>query len=224
MTIIVIFSTEVGSARVPKATCPTSCGNLTIPFPFGTSPDCSLDDSFLITCNHNHNPPKPFLNLGPIEVLDISLDGFIIVASSIASGCYDGSGSQVNNFSSKLTLSEFQISNTRNKLTAVGCDTFALAKGLKEWRGMKAGCVSWCDSIDRVVNGSCSGIGCCQTSIPKGVDNFFVETRSFRNHTTVNSFNPCGYAFVVETDAFKFSSLDLKDLQRRKVVPVVLDW
>lgn len=224
VTIIILFSTEVRSARVPNATCPTRCGNLTIPFPFGTSTDCNLDDSFLITCNHNHNPPKPFLNLGPIEVLDISLDGFIKVASSIASDCYDGSGSQVNSSLSELTLSKFQISNTRNKLTAVGCDTYALAQGLNKWKGMKAGCVSWCDSIDGVVNGSCSGIGCCQTSIPKGVEDFLVEIQSFRNHTTVNNFNPCGYAFVVETEAFKFSSSDLKDLQSRKVVPVVLDW
>ncbi|KAL8481912.1 hypothetical protein ACS0TY_027616 [Phlomoides rotata] len=224
VTIIVLFSTEVRSARVSKATCPTRCGNLTIPFPFGTSSDCNLDDSFLITCNHNHNPPKPFLNLGTVEVLDISLDGFIKVASSIASGCYDGSGSQISSSLSELTLSKFQISNTRNKLIAVGCDTYAVAQGLKEWKEMKAGCVSWCDSIDTVVNKSCSGIGCCQTLIPNGVKDFLVEIRSFRNHTSVNSFNPCGYAFVVETDAFKFSSSDLKDLRSRKAVPVVLDW
>ncbi|PIN12635.1 Serine/threonine protein kinase [Handroanthus impetiginosus] len=89
---------------------------------------------------------------------------------------------------------------------------------------MSAGCVSWCDSIDTVVNGTCSGIGCCQTSIPKGVKDILVDIRSFGNHTTVKGFNPCGYAFVVEAEAFEFSSADLKYLQNRKSFPVILDW
>ncbi|THG05506.1 hypothetical protein TEA_020389 [Camellia sinensis var. sinensis] len=33
-----------------------------------------------------------------------------------------------------------------------------------------------------------------------------------------------GYAFVAEETAYNFSSLDLKDIQGRKNVPVVLDW
>ncbi|KAI3454741.1 hypothetical protein Pfo_011404 [Paulownia fortunei] len=146
------------------------------------------------------------------------------VETSVASDCYDNSGSQVNGTISELSLSNFPISSTRNKFTAVGCDTNALVEVFKERKQMSAGCVSWCDSIDSVVNGTCSGIGCCQTSIPKGVKDFVVNIRSFRNHTWVKSFNPCGYAFVVEAEAFEFSSLDLKDLQNRKTFPVVLDW
>ncbi|KAG8367683.1 hypothetical protein BUALT_Bualt16G0098400 [Buddleja alternifolia] len=201
------------------------CGTLAIPFPFGTSSDCSLDESFLINCNnHNYDPPKPFLNPDSIEVLDISLDGLMKVASSIASDCYDKSGSQVYATVSDLTLSHFPISSTRNKFTAVECDTYALVEGSEEWKQMSAGCVSWCDSIDCVVNGACSRIGCCQTSIPKGLNDFLVDIPSFRHHTRVTSFNPYGYAFVVEPEAFEFWTSDLKDLRNKKIVPVVLDW
>ncbi|KAG8378200.1 hypothetical protein BUALT_Bualt08G0113100 [Buddleja alternifolia] len=221
---MMLLITETNSAPIPTAGCRASCGNLTIPFPFGTSSDCNLDDSFLVTCNHSYDPPKPFLNLGSIEVLDISLDGQMKVASSVASDCYDEYGLQINGTTSELTLSKFPISSTRNKFTAVGCDTYALIEGSEESKHMSAGCVSWCDSIASVVNGTCSGIGCCQTSIPKGIKDFFVGTRSFRNHTRVKSFNPCGYAFVVENEAFEFSTSDLKDLPNRKTVPVVLDW
>ncbi|KAH6836059.1 hypothetical protein C2S53_012027 [Perilla frutescens var. hirtella] len=224
VTIMMLLATGRYSEPMLMPACPTSCGNLTIPYPFGITSGCNLDVSFLITCNHSYNPPKPFLNLGSIEVLDISLDGRMKVASSVASDCYDESGSQINSTTSELTLSEFSISSTRNKFTAIGCDTYALVQGSEGWKKMSAGCVSWCDSIQRVRQGSCSGIGCCQTSIPDGVKDFLVNIQSFRNHSGVQSFNPCGYAFVVETDAFKFSSSDLKNLHSRKSVPVVLDW
>ncbi|PIN24427.1 Serine/threonine protein kinase [Handroanthus impetiginosus] len=221
---MLLLATVINSQILPIADCPTSCGNLNIPFPFGTTSECSLDHSFLISCNHSYNPPKPFLNLGSNEVLEISLDGLLKVSSPVASNCYDDSGAETNGTISELITSKFLISNTRNKFTAVGCDTHALVRGSKGWEQMSAGCVSWCNNINSVINGTCSGIGCCQTSIPKGVKDFLVDVRSFRNHTTVKGFNPCGYAFVVEAKAFQFSSADLKSLQNRTTVPVVLDW
>ncbi|KAK6114962.1 hypothetical protein DH2020_007231 [Rehmannia glutinosa] len=225
ITVFFILSTKTNSAQIPNPTCPTTCGNLTVHFPFGTSSNCSLDDSFLITCDQNYSPPKPFLNPGTVEILDISLhDGQIRIASSIASDCYDDSGQQINGTISELTLSKFTISSSRNKFAAVGCDTYALVEGSNDWNQMSAGCVSWCDSIENVANKTCSGIGCCQTSIPKGVKDYLVDIRSFRNHSRVRGFNPCGYAFVVENEGFEFSSMDLKDLGNRKSVPVVLDW
>lgn len=146
VTILILLVAGRYSEPMPIPNCPTSFGNLTIPFPFGTTSDCSLDDSFLITCNHNFDPPKPFLNLGSIVVLDLSLDGLMKVASSVASDCYDYSGSQINRTISELTSSKFLISSRRNKFTAIGCDTHALVQGSAEGKSMmSAGCVSWCD-------------------------------------------------------------------------------
>ncbi|GFQ01647.1 wall-associated receptor kinase 2 [Phtheirospermum japonicum] len=223
--LFLAIKTKSSSILLPTTTCQTTCGNLNIPFPFGTTPNCSLDHSFVITCNYNYNPPKPFLNSGPIEILDISPDdGLMKITSSVASNCYDNSSSQVNTIS-ELSLSKFTISSTLNKFTAVGCDTYALIEGSsKGWKQMSTGCVSWCHDIGSVTNGTCSGIGCCQTSIPNGVRDFLVDIRSFRNHTRVRSFNRCGYAFVVEDGAYEFVSSDLEDLRNRKSVPVVLDW
>ena len=75
-----------------------------------------------------------------------------------------------------------------------------------------------------MVNGSCSGIGCCQTSIPEGVIDFTVGLGSFSNHSVVLNFNPCGFGFVVEEKAYNFSSLDLTNLLNIETVPVVLDY
>ncbi|KAL7246094.1 hypothetical protein ACSBR2_001262 [Camellia fascicularis] len=107
--------------------------------------------------------------------------------------------------------------------TVVGCDTYAFIKG--SWgRKYAKGCLSLCDRIDDVINGSCSGIGCCQTRIPKGVTSYKIGVSSYNSHTFVRGFNPCSYVFVAEENAYNFSSLDLKDIQGREKVPDCEDF
>jgi hypothetical protein len=63
------------AASQPDSSCNNTCGNLSIPYPFGTSEGCYLDPSFLITCNYSSEIPTPFLgsNTSNIPVLNISL-------------------------------------------------------------------------------------------------------------------------------------------------------
>ncbi|KAL7263044.1 hypothetical protein ACSBR1_001256 [Camellia fascicularis] len=85
-------------------------------------------------------------------------------------------------------------------------------------------CQSKCSNIDSVPNyGSCSGIGCCQTSIPKGFSEIKIYANSFSKHTGVTNFNPCSYAFVIEEREFNFSTTYLKNF-KENMVPLVLDW
>jgi hypothetical protein len=213
------------AASQPDSSCNDTCGNLTIPYPFGTSEGCYLDPSFLIACDYSSGTPKPFLgdNTSNVHVLNISLlDGELRVSSFVARDCYE-SGLRVNNFYSFFILPYFTFSYTRNKFTVVGCDTVAFIFGSGE-QNYLTGCIAYCDRIDSVVNGSCSGLGCCQTSITKGIQNYNLTVSSINNHTEVSSFNPCGFVFLVEEEAYNFSSLDLQQLQNRKEVPIVLDW
>uniref|UniRef100_A0A5B6Z4J8 Putative wall-associated receptor kinase 2-like n=1 Tax=Davidia involucrata TaxID=16924 RepID=A0A5B6Z4J8_DAVIN len=222
ITFLISARTIVATSQ-PKPDCPTTCGDLTIAFPFGTSDGCYLDHSFLITCNNTFSPPKTFLGETNIQLLNISLDGYMRVSGYFARDCYNESGLPINGLTAWLTLTNFFISNTRNKFTAVGCDTVAIVQG-SDGQNYTTGCVSLCDGIRGVINGSCSGAGCCQTSIPQGARDYTMGISSLWNHSKVRNFNPCGYAFVVEEEAFSFSSLDLKDFQNRENVPVVLDW
>ena len=157
-----------------------------------------------------------------LTVLNISLDGELRVSNFVARDCCNNSG-LVDNDIFQLGLLNFSISYTNNKFTAVGCDTFVIFNGLSRGQNYTTGCLSFCDHIDSVVNGSCSGIGCCQTSIPEGVTSFIVGLGSFNYHSTLLDFNPCGFGFVGEEDAYNFSSVDLKFLQNR-TIPLVLFW
>ncbi|KAA8546478.1 hypothetical protein F0562_002783 [Nyssa sinensis] len=216
--VIIAAIAAIATAQVIPG-CPESCGNLSIPYPFGMREGCYLNESFLITCNDS----KPYLRKGDLDVLNISLEGQLRILSPVAYDCYDELGIPTSNSDQGISLSKFPVSSTRNKFTAVGCDTYAIIEGV-DGRRYTTGCMSLCDRISDLLNGSCSGIGCCQTSIPKGVQDFSMSVYSYSNHTGIWDFNKCSYAFVVEEDHYNFSSVDLNNLQNVDQFPVVLDW
>ncbi|CAL8996474.1 unnamed protein product [Prunus brigantina] len=209
-----------------KPGCQDKCGNVSIPYPFGTTQNCYYNQDFLITCNYTYNPPKPFLRKSDsIEVTNISVDGKLYIKQYGAIECFNKSDMPLGGSDNYLNLSRFVISDTDNKFVGVGCDTYAEITGYKSGAyGYSVGCTTTCASIDYVPNYSCSGIGCCQTSIAKGMNSFEVSVYSFRNNTDVWDFNPCRYAFVIEEGKFNFSSNMLKDSQNMELLPVVLDW
>ena len=226
--IVVLMFVNVavrGSADQVKLGCQESCGNITIPYPFGTTPHCYIAHNFLITCNTTHyKPPRAFLTTSNIRVLEILLlKGQLRISGPVSYDCYDSTGNRSNYFNSGLKLSKFPISTTQNKFTAVGCDTYAVVNGSRG-RNYTTGCLSLCDSMDDVINGSCSGIGCCQTSIPRGIRAYDIRLKSYSERRQFLDFNPCSYAFVAEDGAFNFSSLDLPNLTGKRKFPVILDW
>ncbi|KAI7988554.1 Wall-associated receptor kinase 2 [Camellia lanceoleosa] len=206
--------------------CQEFCGNISIPYPFGTSEGCHIADDFLVTCNDtDQDAPKLYLNTSQsnIEITEIFLSGEFRILALIGYDCFNKGGGGEDNLKPWITLAKFPISNTQNKFTAVGCDTYAYIIG-SFGRNYTTGCMSLCDSIDDVINGSCSGIGCCQTSIPKGVTNYNIEVHSYYNHASVWGFNPCSYTFVAEETTYNFSSSDLANMQGKTMVPMILDW
>ncbi|KAL4319651.1 hypothetical protein GQ457_18G004840 [Hibiscus cannabinus] len=180
-----------------------------------------------MNCNSTHyDPPRAFLRRSNIEVMNITVQGKLRILQFIAPDCYNRSGAPVSSNNPFLRLSKFSISDTDNVFVAIGCDTEATIQGIQGSNGYNytSGCISKCDSIDYVDNHTCSGIGCCQTSIAKGVRYFDVSVGSYNNHRAVWDFNPCSYAFVIEEKMFNFSSNHLRDLQNVTKMPMVLDW
>ncbi|MCI11373.1 wall-associated receptor kinase 2-like [Trifolium medium] len=90
------------------------------------------------------------------------------------------------------------------------------------------GCVSLCYRLDDIItNGSCTGTGCCEISIPQSHDLLsdiaYISLDAVSNHTGVVDFNPCGYTFVVEDGGYEFVSTDIVKMEKKEF-PVVLDW
>lgn len=225
------FTTKsiANATTIAKPGCDSKCGSLTVPFPFGigNGTGCSIDPSFDITCNVSFNPPKAFLSGKNLEVIDL-LDDHILVKNNVGSRCFDKTGALINDDSINLSLESTSLSfSDLNSLMVVGCDDLALIFGYKG-RNFTSGCISLCAKKEDIIDGYCSGMGCCQTSIPKGLKSFVGSLGSLYNHTNVSSFNPCGYAFLGEPDKFIFNSSDLSNSSfANKVieeVPVVIDW
>ena len=212
----------VAATSVAKPGCPDKCGDVEVPYPFGLNEGCSLNEKFLITCNKKQKVAK----LNEITVKSISIeDHEMRVLQYVARDCYDQTGNQVKDDTiSVLHAATWTISNTKNKFIVVGCDTFASFNGFQNGeRESFSGCMPMCRSLGNIVNGSCSGTGCCEIAIPFGLNNMWLDVGSFHNHTSVWVFNPCGFAFIVEQSQFNFSSNYLTNIPD-KTLPVVLDW
>ncbi|XP_059630307.1 wall-associated receptor kinase 2-like [Cornus florida] len=221
----VLLAAATEASQTIRSDCEEYCGDVSIPYPFGTREGCYLNEVFLITCNHNFTPPKPQLRTSDIEVLNISLDAQELrIYTSVARTCYDSSGGIIRSSTAFVRLNYFPFSYTRNKFTAVGCDTLAHAVALQGDDLIKTGCMSFCASANSSSDGVCSGIGCCQSLIPEGLLIFNSSVRGQSNRSRIWEFSPCSYSFLVEEDAYNFSTADLRGLQNTSVVPTVLDW
>ncbi|ESW09488.1 hypothetical protein PHAVU_009G131700 [Phaseolus vulgaris] len=224
--LVALLIAKTKTQAIPNPNCSSKCGDVTIPFPFGMSDTCSLDTSFLLTCNQTSPSSHTlFLPQTNITVLNISLDGHMQISWPVASDCYADRGKLVRESFQDLNLTTFQVSSNRNRLTVIGCDTFGIVVGSDlEGKNYTMGCISLCNRLQDIqTNGTCSGTGCCETSIPRGLSSFSYGSGSLFNHTDVMEFNPCGYAFLVEDGAYNFSSTDLVKFDKT-TFPVVVDW
>ncbi|CAI9778154.1 unnamed protein product [Fraxinus pennsylvanica] len=230
VSVLLIFVSRSVSTQsnfqIGKPNCTDHCGNVSIPFPFGTREGCYFNKTFLVTCNDTHyDPPKPFWVDSNIDITIISLEGQMRVMQFIAKDCYsrDGTSSYYNEPSITLT-DGFLVNNTANKFFVIGCDTYAHVSGWRGNRTYDTGCSSTCNDKDDLVDVSCFGLGCCQMSIPKQAWKVEVTLDSYHNLTTVWDFDNCSYGFLAEESAFTFSASSLSNLRNVKELPMVVDW
>ncbi|KAF8039989.1 hypothetical protein BT93_B2262 [Corymbia citriodora subsp. variegata] len=231
-SLVALFSmVTADEVQTAKPRCSNRCGDLTFSYLFGmnnTGNDCYFEEeshNFLIFCDNLTNPHTPYIKdkSSNIKILNISIENHeISIMVFVAKNCYDSSGETSYNNDPRLTLPIFPISSAKNTFIAVGCDMYATFTG-RQGSTFITGCLSSCDSISDVINGSCSGIGCCDTSIPRDAYRFNISVTSYNNHRGIWGFNPCGYAFVAEDGFFSFSIGDLYK-PRFDEVPIVLDW
>ncbi|XP_073286034.1 wall-associated receptor kinase 2-like [Primulina huaijiensis] len=229
--VLRLSSAQQPSYPIAKSNCLDRCGDIEIPYPFGTTEVCYQARSFWVICNQTFDPPKLFMQNSAIEILNISLDGQLRILQFIAHDCYAVNGTRTTRISNNepwLRLpTNITVNNTHNKFTIVGCDTNGFVSGLRLNslnRKYKTGCTAICYAEDDLEQGSCSGVGCCQTSIPKQVRRVELTLGSYDNYSLVKDFNNCSHAFLVEETSFSFSPENLTNLNSVEKLPMVADW
>ncbi|KAF8022387.1 hypothetical protein BT93_F0042 [Corymbia citriodora subsp. variegata] len=205
-----------------------ACGGMPVPYPFGLNSKYSRSPEFLLNCNTSEGS-RPRLLLGHIPIRKISVeDSTMVVSQPEIYDCYDKDSTLTNSsgdlFINVISFPQYRLSYTRNNLIVLGCDTYALMADKDEM--FRSGCISYCNnSVDLAKETNCSGLGCCQASIPKGLKTLHIRLFSFDEHKSVWQFNPCGVAFVGDRKSFNISNRTLPTTENLgKRTDLVLDW
>ncbi|CAN6166551.1 unnamed protein product [Urochloa humidicola] len=195
---------------------------------------CFLD-GFNLTCDNEDQVAYLGRNK-TLKVLEINLSqGEVLVQKRISIICKNDSGLITDEYHPHFRLSHSRsfyltVSN-KNKFTAIGCATFAIIDGETNQHNYTSGCASFCDedSIDNSTQ--CTGMGCCQTSIPSNLRSFTTSFLSIGNSSGALNFSQCSYAFVAKQNWFNFSSSYANSKEFGEVyrpsdrgVPMVIDW
>lgn len=231
-----LIGTTSLAQKMAKPGCPEECGGVKIPFPFGTQEGCFYDTQYQITCNTTTTTESPFPTLrqydgdSRLPVLTIDLENHTLrVSNQVAFVCYNNSAKiQQGPIRTYYTLNAAPFANSpMNKLVGVGCDTTARVGDDDRTSAYFTGCMTSCLNESYVNEGECSGMGCCEASIPPGIYMPYVHVDSIENHKDVQGFNPCSFAFFSEGGgynlsmaALSYSAVELLDLR----VSALLDW
>nr|XP_034928831.1 wall-associated receptor kinase 2-like [Populus alba] len=214
-----------------KPGCQDKCWNVSVPYPFGIGErSCAMNKHFFLNCSSNdEGHPELFFGRNmPARNISV-LEGTVTVGIEAAFDCYDRTGSSTDFFSQDITLGSgpFTFSDTLNAFTVIGCDTYAWMTNYEVTYG--AACLSLCTEYANMSDGNpCSGSGCCQTSIPKGLKSLNYSLSTLNHYTKVSDFNPCGFAFLADKSSLKISDWPLsrkpkygKDAYR---TDIVIEW
>lgn len=214
-----LSAVAVGEAALPpprpSRNCQRQCGGVDIPYPFGIGPDDSPDHCslprFNLSCKDNgHGALRPFHN--DVEVLGVLLQqGQARMRMHMSTYCYNTSTKKMDNrdwWWVNLTGTPYRFSNTGNLFTVVGCRTLAYIGDQDNVGKYMSGCVSMCrrGDVSALADGSCSGIGCCTTAIPKGLQYYHVWFDRGFNTSGIYNISRCSYAALVEASNFTFST------------------
>ncbi|PIN15444.1 Serine/threonine protein kinase [Handroanthus impetiginosus] len=224
------------TSNVSKSGCPSKCGNLTVPYPFGIGigSNCSMNPWFDIYCDTSVEPPYMLVSTrDDYRLADISESQIRIKNPFFASRCTNDS----TNFTLDFSETPYSLSDA-NTLTQIGCYDMGVLEGLSHQyaspnltlNNFARGCVSFCSDGDLSRGGSCPGNGCCQIPLSKGTVFVNASISGLEDRWVSGETKPCSYSFIGEKDSFAFDAVS--DLYKPPMsivdwlqsVPVVLDW
>nr|XP_009411366.1 PREDICTED: putative wall-associated receptor kinase-like 16 [Musa acuminata subsp. malaccensis] len=217
------------SAAAAPPGCRTRCGEVDVPYPFGIGHNCAME-GFSLDCNTTDDGLEK-LFFSNVEITNISLPlGQARMLNEISWQCYNVSNNSLdyNFWSLNLVGTPYRFSDVHNRFTVIGCETLAYIGDFQSADSYQSGCVSVCHNEASLVNSSCSGIGCCQTSIPKDLTYYEVWFDSNFNSSSIWNFSDCSYAVLLEANQFEFLTSYITTNQflsnSNSKAPLVVDW
>ncbi|KAL6615441.1 hypothetical protein ACP70R_037711 [Stipagrostis hirtigluma subsp. patula] len=233
---------DVAGDQIALPSCPTSCGDVSVPYPFGFSPGCYLP-GFDLVCDDTSRraPPRLLLGDGTLEVESVSISTGDLRARSttLNAGPFGLSSSPVW----LLGLGNpYTIAGERNELILTGCDVFGslASNGWLHHRTL-TGCASVCGNLASIIledsfsanvtlaNGKkCFGVGCCQAQIPAGTSIHDMEFMRLRvdDARQLDAVVPVSM-LIAENGWFDrdITSLEMFRSQLANMsVPLILNW
>ncbi|PAN09896.1 hypothetical protein PAHAL_2G056200 [Panicum hallii] len=179
----------------------------------------------------------------PVELIDISVaESAARAYGAVASVCNtNATGGFLRltfttlAFGMDAAQGPFLVSVARNVLVGVGLKvqplafTFNTAPGAERDEPLVSCRSTLMGNLELASNGSCSGRGCCQASLPKELPlsgvSVIMPTQTLNNSLWVT--NPCSFAMVVEDSWYNFFTADLYGDTSNKFprgVPYVIDF
>ncbi|XBJ05226.1 hypothetical protein VPH35_024050 [Triticum aestivum] len=245
--LVVLMAVQLLVATVAALPgCPMACGNVIVPYPFGFRL-CCFQRNFNLTCDETHHPPKLFLGDG-VEVDTISLsEGTVRVQRRILRSYENMTRPQSLGFGAawpdaawpgQNTGVRLAVSTEHNVFVVIWCSLVAylIAQQTVTSNGDGANvgaCAALCNfGIPDPGHTSCSGIGCCRTTISQSLAAYGVQFNRL-DGTPFGAAHPFGAAFMVDRGWFTGTNIatiqnatyqDLGSYANVTSVPTVLEW
>nr|CAB3491730.1 unnamed protein product [Digitaria exilis] len=239
-------ATAAAAAPIGLPGCPTKCGNVTVPYPFGISADCSLL-GFNLTC---HNNSRLLLGDGStnIQVTDIFIQNATLrVVSQAIIAVPNMPRPSINNTwgLGDVVAGPIILSYDHNKFIALGCGVQARLTDEIEgnfiaecssscWGGNPGYWLPGCRP-DLAAEAECSGNGCCQSPIPQYAATFNARVSELDDARNYAAILPTVIVFIAEQGwiegvwchimgwmAKDFPIIPPEELL--STVPVMLEW
>nr|CAB3483400.1 unnamed protein product [Digitaria exilis] len=230
-------SSSTTAADDPWRSCTTSCGNISIAYPFGVEAGC-YRDGFNLTCDRSYQPPKLFLGDGATEVTDISIStGTVRIRSAyvnitglvLPSGDTVTAGGLANRTVWSAGLRSggpFFLAEEMNKLVVVACNVQVLLLGSGD--DIVSACSALCPEL---ITGGDNGTspahrylyyngGCCQATVPLGYTSYPVEARKLDSTAAIRT----NIFYVAERGVNFTIDTAMAEDSPPETLPAVLEW
>nr|CAB3483402.1 unnamed protein product [Digitaria exilis] len=176
---IAVAATSSSEANITLDGCESKCGNLDVPYPFGTSYGCHRQGGFKVKCDHAYIPHKLFLEGDDmdLEVLEISIQNRMVRARATVWPFAAGNISDMVVKVVPANLQPYVLSTDRNSIVIVGCGFQASVRTMMsslQGETVFASCAPSCTQQKHQPN-RCEDDGCCELAIPTGLTSFTVQ-------------------------------------------------